>query len=163
MSIGWAESYLGQLRAVAGDRVLIFVGTRAVLRDERGWVALIRRSDNGEWALPAGALELGESVAQGAVREVREETGLTARALTPFAMYTGPAYTRTNMYGDTYQLHSTAFRVDEWSGELVRVTEETTDAGFFAVDALPAPLAGSVAETLTDLAAYEASGVFVVK
>jgi ADP-ribose pyrophosphatase YjhB (NUDIX family) len=163
VTIGWAESYMGRLRAIAGDRVLLFVGTRAVLRDDAGRVLLIRRSDNGEWALPAGALEIGESVVEGAIREVAEETGLTARALTPFAMYTGPAYTRTNMFGDTYQLHSTAFRVDDWGGELVTATDETTDAGFYPVDALPAPLSGSVQETLADLARYESTGVFVLR
>ncbi len=162
-NVGWAESYLGQLRAIAGDRVLIFVGTRCVLRDESGRVLLIRRSDNGQWALPAGALELGESVSQGAAREVREETGLDAQALTPFAMYTGPAYTNTNMWGHTYQLHSTAFRVDAWSGVPLKATDETIDSGFFAPDALPEPLSGSVAETLTDLSSYEATGTFVVK
>lgn len=162
-SIGWDESYLGQLRAIAGDRVLIFVGTRAVLRDAQGRVLLIRRSDNGHWALPAGALEIGESVVEGIIREVREETGLTVRALTPFAMYTGAAYTATNQWGHTYQLHSTAFRIDEWSGELQRVTDETTDAGFFAIDALPQPLTPSVPETLDDLARFEATGRFVAK
>jgi ADP-ribose pyrophosphatase YjhB (NUDIX family) len=154
---------MGRLRAVAGDRVLLFVGTRAVVRDDAGRVLLIRRSDNGEWALPAGALEIGESITEGAIREVREETGLTATALTPFAMYTGPAYTRTNMFGDTYQLHSTAFRVDAWAGELVTETDETTGAAFYAPDALPEPLSGSVRETLADLDSYEMTGVFVLR
>jgi len=162
-NIGWEDSYLGQLRAIAGDRVLIFVGTRAVLRDDSGRVLLIRRSDNGQWALPAGALELGESVTDGAIREVLEETGLVAEELAPFALYSGPAYTKMNQWGHTYQLHSTAFRVLRWSGELVRVTDETTDADFFALDALPAPLAASVPETLADLASFEATGAFVAK
>jgi ADP-ribose pyrophosphatase YjhB (NUDIX family) len=164
VSIGWQESYLGRLRGLAGDEmVLLFVGARAVVRDEAGRVLLIRRSDNGQWALPAGALEVGESVVEGAIREVREETGLTATQLTPFALYTGPAHTVTNQWGHTYQLHTTAFRVDAWEGEPVRVTDETTDAGFHPVDALPSPLAVSVPEALADLAAYESTGVFVLK
>ena len=99
---------------------------------------LIRRSDNGRWAVPAGAMELGESIADCAVRELYEETGLRAAAVTPYALYTGPAYTYTNMYGHTYQLFITSFRVDGWAGELVRETDETTDARFFTPDELPA-------------------------
>jgi hypothetical protein len=67
-SISWAESYLGQLRALAGDRTLMFVGARCVVRDADDRVLLIQRSDNGLWALPAGAMELGESIAGCAAR-----------------------------------------------------------------------------------------------
>lgn len=141
----------------------MFVGARAVVRDHSGRVLLIQRSDNGFWAMPAGAMELGESIAECAMREVREETGLRAGAITPFAFHTGPAYTFTNMYADTYQLFVVAFRVDQWAGELHRVTDETTDAGFFAPGEVPAPLSTSVTETLADLAAFERTGQLVLK
>ncbi|MEQ4303859.1 NUDIX domain-containing protein [Plantactinospora sp. B6F1] len=162
-SIPWADSYLGQLRSLAGDRTLLFVGARGVVRDEANRVLLIERSDNGYWALPAGALELGESIAECAVREVWEETGLTATEVTPFAMYTGPDRTFTNMYGHTYQLFVVAFRVDAWSGVPLTSTDETTDAGFFAPRALPAPVSGTVPETLDDLAVFEQTGQVVLK
>ncbi|MFY1653823.1 NUDIX domain-containing protein [Solwaraspora sp. WMMB762] len=162
-SISWADSYLGQLRALAGDRTLMFVGARCVVRDADDRVLLIRRSDNGLWALPAGAMELGESIAGCAAREVYEETGLRAAGVTPFAMHTGADYTFTNMFDDTYQLFVVCFRVDGFAGDLLTVTDETTDAGFFAHAEMPAPLAGTVGETLTDLAAFEHSGQLVLK
>ena len=161
--MSWAESYLGQLRAVAGERTLLFVGARTVVRDDEGRVLLIRRSDNGHWAVPAGAMELGESIADCGVRELYEETGLTAGALTPYALYTGPAYTFTNMYDHTYQLFIVAFRVDGWTGELLRVTDETTDARFYAADELPPTLSPVVHETLADLASFERTGTLVLK
>jgi 8-oxo-dGTP diphosphatase len=46
-------------------------------------VLLVRRAQpplKGEWSLPGGALELGETVQQGVVREVLEETGLVVVA-----------------------------------------------------------------------------------
>jgi len=161
--LSWAESYLGQLRALAGDRTLLFVGARTVVRNPAGEVLLIERSDNGYWALPSGAMELGESITQCAIREVWEETGLTATAVTPFATYTGPEYTFTNMFGDTYQLFVVAFRVDTWEGELLTRTDETTDAGFFAAGAMPAPLSSTVRETLDDLVVFERTGQIVLK
>jgi ADP-ribose pyrophosphatase YjhB (NUDIX family) len=161
--IPWADSYLGQLRALAGERTLLFVGARAVVRDDTGRMLLIRRADNGHWAVPAGAMELGESIADCAARELFEETGLRATALTPYALYTGPASTHTNMYGDTYQLFIVAFRIDAWSGELLTVTDETTDAGFYAPGEMPEPLAPSVRETLKDLSWYEDTGQLVLK
>jgi 8-oxo-dGTP pyrophosphatase MutT (NUDIX family) len=41
-----------------------------------GEVLLIRRSDNDNWAVPGGAIDLGESLVQAAARETREETGI---------------------------------------------------------------------------------------
>jgi 8-oxo-dGTP diphosphatase len=54
------------------------VGVGAVVIDQ-GRVLLVRRGQaplKGEWSLPGGALELGEALQQGVVREVLEETGL---------------------------------------------------------------------------------------
>ena len=54
------------------------VGVGGVVVDQ-GRVLLVRRGQEplkGRWTLPGGLLELGESLLEGVVREVREETGL---------------------------------------------------------------------------------------
>jgi mutator protein MutT len=59
------------------------VGVGAVIVDE-GRVLLIRRGTDpmkGQWSLPGGLLELGESLTDAVVREVREETGLTVESM----------------------------------------------------------------------------------
>jgi ADP-ribose pyrophosphatase YjhB (NUDIX family) len=43
-----------------------------VVVNDAGEILLIRRTDNGNWALPGDAIDLGESVAQAAVRETLE-------------------------------------------------------------------------------------------
>ena len=77
MALTWAESYLGRVRTSVGDAdTILFVGARGVILDEQHRLLLIQRSDNHRWAIPAGAMELGESMEQCAIREVWEETGL---------------------------------------------------------------------------------------
>jgi 8-oxo-dGTP pyrophosphatase MutT (NUDIX family) len=160
--LSWAESYMGQLRTLAGDdQTLILVGTACVLRDDAGAVLLIKRSDNGAWSLPAGAMELGETLRDCAIREVLEETGLVATSVTPFAIYSRP-YDVPNLYGHTYQNVALACRIDEYSETLARVTEETTDAGYFAPDAFPEGTRRSVGRVLADLARFESTGEFIV-
>jgi 8-oxo-dGTP diphosphatase len=58
------------------------VGVGAIIVDA-GRVALVKRGQApllGEWSIPGGMLELGETVRQGAEREALEETGLVVRA-----------------------------------------------------------------------------------
>jgi len=57
------------------------VAATAIVVGPSGRVLMHRRSDNGLWGLPGGAVEAGESVGEAAEREVLEETGVTVRAL----------------------------------------------------------------------------------
>jgi ADP-ribose pyrophosphatase YjhB (NUDIX family) len=62
------------------------VGDAAVI-DDRGRILLIRRADNGLWAMPGGALEVGETPAQGVEREALEETGVRCRSVALVGVY----------------------------------------------------------------------------
>ncbi|WP_127499944.1 NUDIX hydrolase [Actinoplanes solisilvae] len=64
------------LRKKVGHDPLPLPGVIAVVLDDRNRVLLVRRSDTDEWALTTGCLEPGEQPADGARREVREETGV---------------------------------------------------------------------------------------
>ncbi len=52
------------------------VGLVAVARDEAGRLLLIRRGDTGEWCLPGGTLEWGETFRELLPRELKEEGGV---------------------------------------------------------------------------------------
>ena len=57
------------------------VGIAAAARTPDGRWLLIRRGDTGEWALPGGTLEWGETLQTGLARELDEEAGVTRCAL----------------------------------------------------------------------------------
>jgi ADP-ribose pyrophosphatase YjhB (NUDIX family) len=58
------------------DAVCLATGADAAVFDERDRLLLIRRTDTGQWAMPGGGAEVGETVGTAAVREAFEETGL---------------------------------------------------------------------------------------
>ncbi|CAM3679021.1 NUDIX domain-containing protein [Marinicrinis lubricantis] len=68
----------------------IIVTGGAIIKDVEGRILLQQRSDYGDWGLPGGGMEPGETVEQTMIREVLEETGLTVNAYELLAIYSGP-------------------------------------------------------------------------
>jgi 8-oxo-dGTP pyrophosphatase MutT (NUDIX family) len=66
--------------------------------DEQGRVLLQRRRDTGQWALPMGKMELGETPRQCAIRETREETGVLVRITGILGIFSDPGHIVA--YGD---------------------------------------------------------------
>lgn len=64
----------------------------AVVSDEQGRILLIRRTDNGNWSLPGGAMDLGETMADAAIRETKEETGIDCEITGLVGIYTNPRH-----------------------------------------------------------------------
>jgi 8-oxo-dGTP pyrophosphatase MutT (NUDIX family) len=112
-------------------------GVRAVIRDETGAVLLQLRGDFKIWGLPAGGMELGESVQDAVRREVFEETGLTIVTARPFGIYTDPRFAFAYPNGDRCQPFTVAFLVEAWTGSLVADGDESLDLRFFPLDRLP--------------------------
>lgn len=67
----------------------IIVTGGAIIRDHRGRILFQRRSDYGNWGLPGGGMEAGESVEETMRREVLEETGLVVRDCELYGVYSG--------------------------------------------------------------------------
>jgi len=63
-----------------------------VVVNDAGEILLIRRSDNDNWALTGGAIDLGESVAQAAIRETKEETGIDCEITGLVGIYSDPKH-----------------------------------------------------------------------
>ena len=64
----------------------------AVVTNDAGEILMIRRTDNDNWAIPGGAIDLGESVAQAAVRETLEESGIKCEITGIVGIYSDPKH-----------------------------------------------------------------------
>lgn len=114
------------------------VAIGAVVGNDDGELLLIQRADNGVWLYPTGWADIGYSPAEVAVKEVREETGIEAEVVGLLGVLDGMRRGFT-----TVPLYSVVFVCKAVGGALTPHPLETLDAGFFASDRLPEPLAGS--------------------
>ena len=73
----------------AKSKMRIIVTGGAIIRDHYGRILFQRRSDYGNWGLPGGGMEAGESVEETMKREVFEETGLIVTHSELYAVYSG--------------------------------------------------------------------------
>jgi len=101
----------------------------AFVRDEAGRVLMVQRSDNGRWALPGGGHDVGESISDTVVREVREETGIEVEVVGLSGIYTDPGHVMRYDDGEVRQQFSICFRARPVGGEL-RTSSETTQVGW---------------------------------
>ncbi|MGW2046929.1 NUDIX domain-containing protein [Streptomyces sp. NPDC001858] len=111
----------------------------AVVVDDSGRILLQRRSDNGMWALPGGAMHIGESLPDCATRETLEETGIEIEVTGIVGTYTDPRHVFAYDDGEVRQEFSICFLARPVAGELM-VSDESTDVRWFDpadVDALP--------------------------
>jgi ADP-ribose pyrophosphatase YjhB (NUDIX family) len=95
-------------------------------------VLLTKREDFEVWCLPGGAVDDGESVATAAIREAREETGLEVELRRLVGIYSRPKWWNS--------MHLVLFAARPIGGVLRPDPHEVVEAGYFRLDALPAPL-----------------------
>lgn len=104
----------------------------AAVIDPEGRVMLIRRADNGLWALPGGACDVGETPAQSAAREVWEESGYVVE----ITRFLGVFDERYNGGESGRHLYVLLFAAAPVRGQ-ARISSETTDVRWFAWEELP--------------------------
>jgi 8-oxo-dGTP pyrophosphatase MutT (NUDIX family) len=111
-------------------------GVVAAVRDAASRLLLTRRVDNGLWVLPGGKLELGETIAAAAVREVFEETGIQVEVTGFAGIYTDPGHVIAYDDGTVLQEFSVCLHARHTSGVPQADRCETSDVRWFDPDEL---------------------------
>jgi 8-oxo-dGTP diphosphatase len=112
--------------SVATDVVLF------TIRERKLNILLVKRKDDGLWAIPGGFLQEGESLNQCAERELKEETGITVPYLEQFENFSNP------IRDPRTQVISVAFIAIHPSGKLkLKADTDVSDVNWFDYDLIP--------------------------
>lgn len=123
--------YINDPAAPKPNSLVPAAGVLAV--DHLGRVLLQRRRDTGQWAIPMGKQELGETVARCAVRETTEETGITVEVTGILGIYSDPGHiVYYESDGETRQEYEVILLGRPVSGQ-PEANDEASDVGWFTV------------------------------
>ncbi|NHN35524.1 NUDIX hydrolase [Paenibacillus agricola] len=131
--------YIMELRKLVGSRPLIMTGACVLLCSNQR-LLLQRRTDNGLWALPGGSMEPGETLEEVAKRELFEETGLEARSLELFHMFSGKELYYKYPHGDEVYNVVSAYVCSDFAGVLKEDGIEVQELRFFNYGEIPVEL-----------------------
>ncbi|MCR5741597.1 MAG: NUDIX domain-containing protein [Gammaproteobacteria bacterium] len=128
-----AKEYVQKVRRYLGNqKIILNCAGGIVLKNDK--ILLQRRSDNNEWGLVGGLLELDESYLDAAIREIKEETGLTVKAKS----FLGIFHNYNMMWGNGDKAHTIgAYYVFEIVDGELRIDEESYELKFFSLSELP--------------------------
>ncbi|MBI5304668.1 MAG: NUDIX hydrolase N-terminal domain-containing protein [Chloroflexi bacterium] len=138
LATGESLEQMEPLRATIFARPTPFAVGDAAVIDDAGRILLIRRADNRLWAMPGGALEVGETPAEGVVREAFEEAGVRSRVIALVGVFD------SRLCGTVarFHLYQFIFLCRPLDTQLAKPSHalEVLDAQWFAENALPRDL-----------------------
>ena len=127
-------NYINSIRKIVGPEKII-LNFAGVWIENRNGILLERRMDNGHWGLVGGAIELGESAKDAAIRECFEETGLEVSLGELIGVYT--KYNRTLPNGDSFQSVSIYFYGDVDPSKSPNPSSESHEVKYFQRSSFP--------------------------
>lgn len=132
-------SYVTEMRNLIGHRMLLLAGANVIIVRNDGHILLQQRKD-GSWGLPGGLLEVGESLEQTAIREVKEETNLDIKSLNFLKVFSGQDYSFILHNKDEINVITALYFTEQWTGELINDPTEGLALEFFPLSQLPSPM-----------------------
>ncbi len=140
--------YIARLRQLVGTQLLVLPSVAVLPRDERGWILFVQLIDSGRWATIGGAVEPDESPEQAALREAREEAGVTLELGPIRAVLGGPEYRVTYPNGDLTSYVATVFDAKVAAGTPRADGDETSEVAWLDPNRLPLDRMGSLTKAL---------------
>ncbi len=144
--------YIEDLRKYVGHDLLMTVGCGVLIENDKGQVLLQKRSDTGDWCVPGGALEPGETYIEAATRELREEVGIEVSDLRLFGLYSGDDRQIHYPNGDEVYSLSVIFITSCYTGTISDTDSEVLEHRFFGRDEVPKELFTPDARPILDWA-----------
>lgn len=123
--------YVRDLRARVGHDLLMLPSVAVMAFDGAGRLLLVRAADTGEWQTVGGAIDPGETPAEAARREAREETGLAVELVRVLGCYGGPLFRFAYPNGDLCEYVATVFEARPLGGAERPDGDETSEVGWF--------------------------------
>ena len=129
--------YIMNLRKYVGHEPLIGLGATTLVFNDKNEVLLNLRSDTNTWGIPGGSMELYETIEETAVRELKEEAGISADKLELVTVLSGDEYYFEYPNGDKMCTVIVLFKVLNYTGEIKVSDNESKQLKFFSLDSLP--------------------------
>ncbi len=129
--------YIMNLRKYVGHEPLIGLGATTLVFNEKNEILLNLRTDTNNWGIPGGSMELYETIEETAIRELKEEAGISAEELELVTVLSGKDYYFEYPNGDKLCTVIVLFKVKNYSGTVKVSDKESKELKFFALDKLP--------------------------
>lgn len=130
--------YIKTMRKFVGHAPLMICACGCLIFNEKGQVLLQRRSDDALWGNPGGSMDLGETIYETIIREIKEETNLEIKKkdLKIFNIYSGEDQHHIYPNGDEVYFINIIFETNIYRGE-IKIDSESYELKFFDIDNLP--------------------------
>ena len=145
------SDYLKDLRDKTGHMTLLLPHSVVVLFNEKGEILLEERSDDGFFDFPGGGIDLKETAEQAAYRELKEETGLIAKELVLFKVYSGEITHYKYYNGDEIYGVDLLYICKDYEGEIIPQKEEVKELKFYNLRNMPEKMSPRNKQIIKDL------------
>ena len=144
--------YIKNMRKVVGHSPIMICACGCLIFNEKGQILLQRRSDDNRWGNPGGSMDLGETIYETTIREIKEETNLEIKKtdLTLFNIYSGEDQHHIYPNQDEVYFINIIFETSAYSGK-IKNSSESYELKFFDINNLPSNITKTFKPVAKDL------------